>query len=214
MTIRNIRRLSSLFLRTDQSGVEASMHPNNRQCQNLTTVHVPLDGLGAIKSNLPKVDCAWISKYTYVRTSQIVKRNNGKLKAWTVAVQNRHVTGACLMPGTEYAHLHACTPACMYVSMHTGTVCWWLCLLGILMAILEPLLSLMFRVKVLRMERREAIGGKGRAGGGRGRGGEGSGRGGAAVKIEIVSLLLPTTAESLSMSNREREANALVVTDV
>ena len=82
------------------------------------------------------------------------------------------------------------------------------------MAILEPLLSLMFRVKVLRMERREAIGGKGRAGGGRGRGGEGSGRGGAAVKIEIVSLLLPTTAESLSMSNREREANALVVTDV
>ena len=37
------------------------------------------------------------------------------------------------------------------------------------MAILEPLLSLMFRVKVLRMERRGAIGGKWRAGGGRGR---------------------------------------------
>ena len=64
----------------------------------------------------------------------------------------------------EHTHMYARTHARTHARSHTHTqaLVWWLCLLGTLMTILEPLLSLMFRVKVLRMTGGGANRGKGR----------------------------------------------------
>ena len=48
-------RLSSFFLCTHESGVEASMHLTNMPYQKLTTAHVPLNSLRPSKATCPRL---------------------------------------------------------------------------------------------------------------------------------------------------------------